>query len=258
MHADILDQRESLRAPFTGAVALHVAVIGGLAVYTFMLGHREAFGDPNAGRRARSGSTVTKSIPLPHSGPENPVAHDTQVASAAGAGQAGAGEEGTSAAQERRRAEEQDRQGLRAKVQTQPQPRHFKSFDELDPNKIKSQQAPAVSNPLFSEMAGAGRSRHGRQYHAGLAFRRILGADSGAGHAALAHRRCGCQHPHRASGGGEFRNPARRHHRCAADRAGQRDRHLGFLGAKSDPGSESISAVAEGVRAEFGDRRVCV
>src|SRR5512142_1938815 len=76
MHADVLDQRESLRAPFTGALALHVAVIGGLAVYMFVLGHREAFGDPSGGGRA-VGISVTKSIPLPHSGPENPVAHDT-------------------------------------------------------------------------------------------------------------------------------------------------------------------------------------
>ena len=51
-HADILDQRESLRGPFTGALALHVAVIGGLAVYTLISGHREAFGDPNAGGAA--------------------------------------------------------------------------------------------------------------------------------------------------------------------------------------------------------------
>ena len=51
MHADILDQRESLRAPFTGALALHVAVIGGLVVYAYLYGHRESFGDPNAGRR---------------------------------------------------------------------------------------------------------------------------------------------------------------------------------------------------------------
>jgi periplasmic protein TonB len=155
-HADILDQRESLRAPFTGAVALHVAVIGALVVYTFLLGHRESFGDPNAGGAA-VGISVTKSIPLPHSGPENPVAHDTQsqVPQAP-------------AKQERVKKEppppknavelkSRTAKKLRAKVEAQPQPHHFKSFDELDPNKIKSQQAPAVSNPLFSEMAGAGR-----------------------------------------------------------------------------------------------------
>jgi periplasmic protein TonB len=168
MHADILDQRESLRAPFTGALALHVAVIGGLAVYMFMLGHREAFGDPNAGGAA-VGITVTKSIPLPHSGPENPVAHDTksQVPQ-------------EPAKQERVKREppppkkavelKSKTAKLRAKVQTQPQVRHFKSFDELDPNKIKSQQAPAVSNPLFSEVSGAGRIGTGANTTLGSRF----------------------------------------------------------------------------------------
>jgi TonB family protein len=168
-HADILDQHESLRAPFTGALAVHVAVIGGLAVYTFMLGQREHFGDPNAGGAA-VGISVTKSIPLPHTGPENPVAHDTesQVPQAP-------------AKQERAKKEPPPPKNAialksktakqpRAKVETQPQPRHFKSFDELDPNKIKSQQAPAVSNPLFSEMAGAGRIGTGANTTLGTRF----------------------------------------------------------------------------------------
>jgi len=169
MHADILDQRESLRAPFTGALALHAAVVGGLIVYTFLLGHREAFGDPNAGGAA-VGIQAVKSIPLPHSGPANPVAHDTQ----------------SQVPQEPVKQEKAKREPpppknavelksktakqLRAKVEAQPQPHHFKSFDELDPNKIKSQQAPAVSSPLFSEMAGAGRVGTGANTTLGTRF----------------------------------------------------------------------------------------
>jgi protein TonB len=169
MHADILDQRDPLRGPFTGALALHVGIVGALVVYTFLLGHRESFGDPNAGGTA-VGISVTKSIPLPHSGPENPVAHDTQ----------------SQVPQEPVKQERVKREPpppknavelksktakqLRAKVETQPQVRHFKSFDELDPNKIKSQQAPAVSNPLFSEMAGAGRVGTGANTTLGTRF----------------------------------------------------------------------------------------
>ena len=169
MHADILDQRESLRAPFTGALALHVGIGGALVLYTFLLGHRESFGDPNAGGAA-VGISVTKSIPLPHSGPANPVAHDTK----------------SQVPQEPAKQEKAKREPpppknavelksktakqLRAKVETQPQVRHFKSFDELDPNKIKSQQAPAVSNPLFSEMAGAGRVGTGANTTLGSRF----------------------------------------------------------------------------------------
>ncbi len=77
LHADILDQRESLRAPFTGALALHAAVVGGLVLSTYIYGHRELFGDKNAGGAA-VGIEAVKSIPLQHSGPANPVAHDPE------------------------------------------------------------------------------------------------------------------------------------------------------------------------------------
>jgi len=168
-HADILDQHDSLRGPFTGALALHIAVVGGLAVYTFLLGHREQFGDPNAGGAA-VGIQAVKSIPLPHSGPENPVAHD----SASQAPPKPANQEKVkkelappkdAVALKSRTAKQ-----LRAKVETQPQPRHFKSFDELDPNKIKVQQAPAVSSPLYSDIAGAGRIGAGLDTTLGTRF----------------------------------------------------------------------------------------
>ena len=166
-HADILDQHESLRGPFQGAVALHVAVIGGLVGYTLLSGHREAFGDPNAGGAA-VGIEAVKTIPLPHSGPVNPVAHDTESQVPQ-----------EPAKQERAKKEppppknavelkSKTAKQLRAKVE--PQVRHFKSFDELDPNKIKSQQAPAVSSPLFSEMAGAGRIGTGANTTLGTRF----------------------------------------------------------------------------------------
>jgi protein TonB len=167
-HADILDQRESLRAPFTGAVALHVGIAGALAVYAYLYGHREALGDPNAGG-ASVGIEAVKSIPLPHSGPENPVAHDTQSQVPQ-----------EPAKQERAKQEppppknavelkSKTAKQLRAKVETQPQ-RHFKSFEDLDPNKIRSQQAPAVSSPLFSDVAGAGRIGAGMNTTLGTRF----------------------------------------------------------------------------------------
>ena len=83
-HADILDQRESLRTPFTGALALHVGIAGALVLYAFMLGHRETFGDPNAGGAA-VGITVTKSIPAAAHRPGESGGTRYPVASAAGA-----------------------------------------------------------------------------------------------------------------------------------------------------------------------------
>jgi periplasmic protein TonB len=168
-HADILDQREPLRGPFTGSLALHVGIAGALAVYTFLLGHREAFGDPNAGGAA-VGITVTKSIPLAHTGPENPVAHDTQSQVPQEPAKQEKAKKEPPPPKNAVELKSKTAKQLRAKVETPPQVKHFKSFDELDPNKIKSQQAPAVSNPLFSEQAGAGRVGTGANTTLGSRF----------------------------------------------------------------------------------------
>jgi periplasmic protein TonB len=169
MHADILDQRESLRAPFTGALALHVGVVGALIVYAYIYGHRELIGDPNAGGAA-VGIEAVKSIPLPHSGPPNPVAHDTKSEV-----------EPKPANQEKLKKEppppkdaialkSKTAKQLAAKVETQPQPKHFKSFEDLDPNKLRAQEAPAVSSPLYSDVAGSGRIGAGLDTTLGTRF----------------------------------------------------------------------------------------
>ena len=169
MHADILDQRESLRAPFTGALALHVGIAGALVVYAYIYGHREAFGDPNAGGAA-VGISVTKSIPLPHSGPENPVAHDTQSQVTQEPAKPEKVKKEPPPPKNAVELKSKTAKQLPSKVAVQPRQPHFKSFDELDPSKIKSPQAPAVSNPLFSEMAGAGRVGTGANTTLGSRF----------------------------------------------------------------------------------------
>ncbi len=146
---------------------MHVGIVGALVLYTFLLGHRESFGDPNAGGAA-VGISVTKSIPLPHSGPENPVAHDTQSQVPQEPAKQERAKKETPPPKNAVELKSRNAKQLRAKVESQP--RHFKSFDELDPNKIKSQQAPAVSNPLFSEMAGAGRVGTGANTTLGSRF----------------------------------------------------------------------------------------
>jgi periplasmic protein TonB len=166
-HADILDQRESLRGPFTGALTLHVAVIGGLVVYTLISGHHEPFGDPNAGGAAVGIEAVSK-IPLPHTGPVNPVAHDTQSQVPQQPAKRERVKKEPPPPKDAIALKSKTAKRLRAKVV--PQPRHFKSFDELDPNKIKSEQAPAVSSPLFSELAGSGRIGTGANTTLGSRF----------------------------------------------------------------------------------------
>ena len=167
MHADILDQHDSLRTPFAAALTLHVALIAGLAIYTWINGHREAFGDPNAGGAA-VGIEAVKSIPLPSRGPENPVAHDTksQVAPEPPAKQERAKKEPPPPKKAVELKSKTAKQ-LRAKVEPQ---RHFKSFDDLDPNKIRAEQAPAASSAMFSQMPGSGRIGAGLNTTLGTRF----------------------------------------------------------------------------------------
>jgi len=169
MHADILDQKESLRKPFTGAFLLHAAVIGGLVGYAWIGAHRESFGDPNAGGLAVGIETV-KTIPLPHNGPENPVAHDTQSEVPQQPVKQEKAKKEAPPPKDAIPLKSKNAKQLRAKIETQPQPKRFKSFEEIDPNRLVAKQAPAVSNPMFSEMSGAGRVGTGANTTLGTQF----------------------------------------------------------------------------------------
>ncbi len=80
--ADILDERDSMRRPLAGSLALHVLVFA-VVITSPLIGNlrkRELWGDVNAGG---SGSVVVNvvrgQIPLPgRSGPVNPLVNDTQ------------------------------------------------------------------------------------------------------------------------------------------------------------------------------------
>jgi protein TonB len=79
--ADILDERESLRKPLVGSVALHIAVFAAVLVGPVMHGFRshEQWGDLNGGGPGSIAVNVVNRIPLPgRSGPLNPVANDTK------------------------------------------------------------------------------------------------------------------------------------------------------------------------------------
>jgi periplasmic protein TonB len=79
-HADTLDQRERLTAPFWGSMALHAGVAA--AIVTFSIVHplgTEHWGDPNGGRLGSVAVSAVSSIPLPNrGGPKNPLANDTE------------------------------------------------------------------------------------------------------------------------------------------------------------------------------------
>jgi TonB family protein len=78
LHADILEEQESLRLPFYGSVALHAGIVCFLVFFSWWENRgRIQFGDPNA-MGGSVGITPVASIPLPRSGFTNPVANDTE------------------------------------------------------------------------------------------------------------------------------------------------------------------------------------
>ena len=80
-HVDILDEKERLRKPLLGSVALHVTLAALLLVASLLRGRGDLWGSPNAGGGAGSMTVnvVTGRIPLPaRPGLVNPLANDTQ------------------------------------------------------------------------------------------------------------------------------------------------------------------------------------
>ena len=79
-HVDVLEERDSLKGPFTGSLAVHGLVFGALAVAMLIKpAATEQWGDPNSAGGGAVGVTAVKSIPLPsRDGPVNRLANDTK------------------------------------------------------------------------------------------------------------------------------------------------------------------------------------
>jgi TonB family protein len=149
---DILDQHDPLRRPMLGALGLHGGVVLAMLVSSYV-GHRDTLGAPDAGGGA-IGIEAVKSLPLPHRGMPNPVANDTDS------------EVPQTPVKEKEQVKKQrdDPNAIKLKDRTKKKEadrtaakQKFRPFDQLDSNQLTSKQAPQVSNPLFQQMAGAGR-----------------------------------------------------------------------------------------------------
>ena len=156
-HADILDQRDSLKGAFLGAIALHFALTGVVLLDQWWSRPGDSFGAPNAG--GAIGIEAVKSIPLPHRGLENPVANDTES------------QVPQTPVKAKERAEKKTRESPKAialkdrtkrkQSQIAAEKQRFRPFEELDPNQLTSRQAPQVSSTMFAAMPGAGNIRTG-------------------------------------------------------------------------------------------------
>src|SRR5262245_31633421 len=79
-HVHILEQAESLRRPFAGALILHVSLAAAVILYPMITGgSRQSWGDLNSGGPGSVAINVVNKVPLPaRSGTVNPLANDTR------------------------------------------------------------------------------------------------------------------------------------------------------------------------------------
>jgi periplasmic protein TonB len=146
---DILDQQESLRAPFVQSVMLHAAVFGLAIISTISFrGRVDTWGGQTHAGEAVPITPVSK-IPLPsHSGRVNPVANDTvsqaqQAPKPEPKKQVKAPEE-KAIPLKSRQVKKQPRQQAQQRYRSEP----------LRPDQATSSEAPALRSPMFQKPGG--------------------------------------------------------------------------------------------------------
>lgn len=150
---EILLQHERTGRWFFAALTLHVAVIGGVVFSNWLQGHVETFGAQNAGGSAVSIQAVN-TIPLQTHGQENRLATDTQSEAP----------QTPSKPVERIKKEIPAPNAVPLKMKTPKkkladiasEQSHIKKFNQIDPYKLTSKTAPALSTPEMS-VTGSGR-----------------------------------------------------------------------------------------------------
>ena len=165
-HADILDQREPMSRAFAGALALHVALITAIGVYSWVDTHGDAFGAKDAGGGA-IGIEAVSAIPIPRTGAQNPLANDTESQVP----------QQPAKPVEKAQREKESPKAVALKMREKKrlsdvasERQRFRPFKEIDPNQVFATQAPQVSNPLFAAQPGSGRIGTGANTTLGTRF----------------------------------------------------------------------------------------
>ena len=152
---------------FTIAIVLHGSLVAAFLVLGWINSSGEKFGDPNAGG-ASVGIEAVDKIPLAHSGPKNPVAHDSES-------------EAPEAPPEKvAKAKEVDppdaiklnlhNEKKKPKAKEESVRRHLPSLNELEKNQLYSKTPQQVSSNLYSELPGSGRIGMGANTTLGSRF----------------------------------------------------------------------------------------
>jgi TonB family protein len=165
----VLMRPDPMGRGFAFAIALHGSLLGIVLLVNWLHANGPTFGDPNAGG-ANVGVQAVDKIPLPHEGPQNPVAHNTESEAPQ------APPEKVERAKREIDPPDAVKVNLKEKQKkARPQeastpPRRFKSFAELEKNQLTSRTPQAVSSPLFSQMPGSGRVGMGANTTLGTMF----------------------------------------------------------------------------------------
>jgi TonB family protein len=149
---DILEERDSLRAPFLESVAFHAAVFGLLALGGISYQHSlQIWGGP----KTQSGDAVqvnaVKNIPLPsRAGHVNPVANDTENQV-----------QQPPKPEPKKQVKEPEPKAIPMKsrvIERQPRPQAPQRYRPYPPapNQVFSSQAPAAVSPMFEKPGSAG------------------------------------------------------------------------------------------------------
>jgi len=153
-HADILDERESLRSPFLGSIVVHAGMIALPFLFTFMRGTSvEHWGDPNSLGGGAVGITPVERIPIQsRQGRINPVANDTesQIPSAPAKPQP------KQAVQPDPDAIALKSRNAQKKPAPQATPQKYSPVREPRPNQVYSSTGQAATSPMFSQAPGGG------------------------------------------------------------------------------------------------------
>lgn len=150
---EILLQHERMGRWFFAALTLHVVVIGGVLIANWLQGHTETFGSKDAGGSA-VGIEAVNTIPLQTHGPENRLATDTESEAP----------QTPPKPVERAKKEIPAPNAVPLKMKAPKkkladiasEQSHIKKFSQLDPYKLTSKTAPALSSPEFA-VTGSGR-----------------------------------------------------------------------------------------------------
>jgi len=149
---DILDEQDSLRAPFLGSVAFHAAVFGLLTIGGISYQHsREIWGGPKTQAGDAVQVNAVKNIPLPsRTGPVNPVANDTESQV-----------QQPPKPEPKKQVKLPEPKAIPMKsrfVEKQPRqqaPQRYRPYPPV-PNQVFSSQAPAAVSPMFEKPGSGG------------------------------------------------------------------------------------------------------